>query len=386
MTQKRLGICLVGTGFMGRAHSSAYRRISEFPRSGFEIGLQSVVGQDEIRLKEMRGRYGWANSSRDWMAEIRSPDVDVVDIATPTDLHAGIALAAAAAGKHVLCEKPLAMSAAEGEEMLAAVSAAGIRHAVAFNYRFVPAIALARRLILEGRLGAIRHVRAHYLQDWLADADAPMTWRLTRAAAGSGAHGDLNAHLIDLAHHLVGPIDEVVADSRTFSSVRRWPSTGKAAEVTVDDATSFLARFRCGAMGVFEASRAATGSKNRNQIEIEGSDGALRFDLERLNELQFHSAADAPDLRGFRTILVTEPQHPFLAHWWPPGHLLGWEHAHVHLIAAFLNDIVTGDCTAPTFEDGLACQRVLEACERSVNERRWIATGFADPDRNEGCQ
>jgi predicted dehydrogenase len=374
MRQKKLGICLIGTGFMGRAHSSAYRRISEFPQSNFDIDLQSIVGVDESRRQEMRNRYGWAKSSGDWMAEIQRPHVDVVDIATPTDLHADIAIASATAGKHILCEKPLAMSVAEGEGMLAAATAAGVRHSVSFNYRFVPAIQLARRLILEGRLGGIRHFRAHYLQDWLAAADAPMSWRLTRKAAGSGAHGDLNAHLVDLAHYLVGPIDEVVANSKTFVPVRRWPS-GKAADVTVDDATSVLARFRCGAMGIFEASRAATGSKNRNLIEIEGSEGALRFDLERLNELQFYSAADAPDLRGFRTILVTEPEHPFLAHWWPPGHMLGWEHAHVHLIAAFLNDIVTGDRTAPTFEDGLACQLVLEACDQSVAERRWIATG-----------
>ena len=259
--------------------------------------------------------------------------------------------------------------------MLAAASAAGVRHAVAVNYRVVPASQLARRLIQGGGIGDIRHFRAHYLQDWLATADAPMTWRLARETAGSGAHGDLNAHLIDLAHYLVGPVDEVVANSKTFVPVRCWPSTGKAAEVTVDDATSFLARFRCGAMGVFEASRAATGSRNRNQIEIEGSEGALRFDLERLNELQFYSAADTPELRGFRTILVTEPEHPFLSHWWPPGHMLGWEHAHVHLIATFLNDIVTGERAAPTFEDGLACQRVLQACDHSVSERRWIATG-----------
>jgi predicted dehydrogenase len=375
MTQKRLGICLIGTGFMGRAHSSAYRRISELPQAEFEITLQSIVGLDEARRRDIHDRYGWAKSGEDWMAEIQSPHVDVVDITTPTDLHAEIATASATAGKHVLCEKPLAMSVAEAEQTLAAATAAGVRHAVAFNYRFVPAIQLARRLIEQGQLGDIRHFRAHYLQDWLVSSEAPMSWRLSREVAGSGAHGDLNAHLIDLAHYLIGPIEEVVADSRTFVPTRRWPSTGETAEVTVDDATCFLARIRDGATGVFEASRVASGSKNRNEVEVEGSKGALRFNLERLNELTVYSTEDAPDIRGFRKVLVTEPEHPFLAHWWPPGHLLGWEHAHVHLIATFLNDIATGGHAAPTFEDGLACQKVLEACERSVRERQWVATG-----------
>ncbi len=375
MTQKRLGICLIGTGFMGRAHSSAYRRISEFRKAEFEIVMQSIVGLDEDRRQEIRDRYGWAQSGQDWIAEIQNPHIDLVDIATPTDLHADIAIASATAGKHVLCEKPLAMSVAEAEQMLAAATVAGVRHAVAFNYRFVPAIQLARRVIKEGRLGRIRHFRAHYLQDWLATSEAPMSWRLDREIAGSGAHGDLNAHLIDLAHYLVGPIEEVVADSRTFVPTRRWPLTGETANVTVDDATCFLARFRDSAMGVFEASRAATGSKNRNEIEIEGSEGALRFNLERLNELLVYFSEDPSDIRGFRKILVTEPEHPFLTHWWPPGHLLGWEHAQVHLIAAFLNDIATGDHSAPTFEEGLACQKVLEACERSCREQQWVATG-----------
>lgn len=337
--------------------------------------MQSIVGLDEDRRQEIRDRYGWAQSGQDWIAEIQNPHIDLVDIATPTDLHADIAIASATAGKHVLCEKPLAMSVAEAEQMLAAATVAGVRHAVAFNYRFVPAIQLARRVIKEGRLGRIRHFRAHYLQDWLATSEAPMSWRLDREIAGSGAHGDLNAHLIDLAHYLVGPIEEVVADSRTFVPTRRWPLTGETANVTVDDATCFLARFRDSAMGVFEASRAATGSKNRNEIEIEGSEGALRFNLERLNELLVYFSEDPSDIRGFRKILVTEPEHPFLTHWWPPGHLLGWEHAQVHLIAAFLNDIATGDHSAPTFEEGLACQKVLEACERSCREQQWVATG-----------
>lgn len=376
MARDSLGICLIGTGFMGRAHSSAYRRISEFPQEAFKIRLQSIVGLDAERRAAIRTQYGWKSDSPDWRSAIADQDVGLVDIATPTNLHAEIAAAAAAAGKHVLCEKPLAMNVGIAEQMLAAAKGSGVRHAVAFNYRFVPAIQLARQLIHEGRLGDIRHFRGRYLQDWLSMPEAPMSWRLNKQTAGSGTHGDLNSHLVDLAHFLVGPIDSVVGDQQTFVQERQWPSA-EIGHVSVDDSTSFLARFRCGATGSFEASRMATGSKNRNQIEIEGSRGALRFDLERLNELQFYSAEDPSHIRGFRTILVTEAEHPFLTHWWPPGHGLGWEHAHVHLIAAFLNDIATGAATTPTFEDGVACQRVLDAVERSAEERRWMPTESA---------
>jgi predicted dehydrogenase len=362
-----LGIALIGTGFMGHAHSAAFRQIGMgFPELP-AIRLQSIVGRKPEPREALRSRYGWTNGSDDWKSVIGRADIDLVDIATPTDLHAPIAIAAVRADKHVLCEKPMGLSVAEAEAMLEAAESAGVRHAIAFNYRFLPAIQLAKRIIADGRLGRIYHFRAHYLQDWLADAEAPMSWRLDRSVAGAGAHGDLNAHLIDLAHFLHGPIAEVAGQSATFVPVR----SGQA--VTVDDATSFLARFSDGALGTFEASRMATGSKNRNQIEIEGSKGALRFDLERLNELQFTSADDPPDLRGFRTILATEPTHPFLKHWWPPGHVLGWEHAHVHLIATFLDDISTGGENAPTFRDGLACQRVIEAVERSVADTCWTA-------------
>jgi predicted dehydrogenase len=314
------------------------------------------------------------SDSNDWWAAIRRPEIALVDIATPTDLHADIAIAALDAGKHVLCEKPLAMTIAEAEAIQMAAQSGKARFAVAFNYRFVPAIQLARQIIAEGRLGRLYHVRACYLQDWLASPEAPMSWRLDKDRAGSGVLGDLGAHVIDLAHFLVGPMTEVVGQTATLVGERKGPD-GKPGAVTVDDAANFLARFESGALGTFTVSRMATGSKNRNRIEIEGDRGALRFDLERLNELEFYSADDPPHLRGFRTILATEPEHPFLKQWWPPGHTLGWEHAHIHLIASFLNDIVTGTTTAPTIDDGVACQRVLEAVERSANAGRWVKIG-----------
>jgi predicted dehydrogenase len=371
---ENLGICLIGAGFMGRAHSAAYRNCQTILPFGRQIILQSIVGRTEHARTQLRERYGWLSDSNDWRAAIRQPGVALVDIATPTDIHAEIAIAALEAGKHVLCEKPLAMTVAEAEAIQAAARNSAARFAVAFNYRFVPAIQLARQIIAEGRLGRIYHFRGRYLQDWLASPEVPMSWRLDRQQAGSGVLGDLGAHIIDLAHVLVGPMTEVQGQATTLVS-ERGTLDGKTAGVTVDDASSFLARFANGAVGVFETSRMATGSKNRNQIEIEGERGAIRFDLERLNELEFYSADDPPRLRGFRTILATEPRHPFLEHWWPPGHVLGWEHAHIHLIASFLNDIVTGETTAPTIADGVACQRVLEAVEQSAASGCRLAIG-----------
>jgi predicted dehydrogenase len=367
---ENIGICLIGAGFMGRAHSSAYRAAQSILPFGERILMQSIVSrsaQDRMRLRQ---HYGWKDGADDWKAAIQRPDIALVDIATPTNLHAEMTIAALAAGKHVLCEKPLAMDVAEAEAMLAAARSSRAHAGVAFNYRFVPAIRLAKRLIDEGRVGRIYHFRARYLQDWLASPDMPMSWRLDRQQAGSGVLGDLGAHIVDLAHFLVGPMTDVVGQTTTFVDARS-STGGKTGQVTVDDASSFLTRFANGAAGVFEASRMSTGSKNRNQFEIEGDRGALRFDLERLNELEFYSADDPHHMRGFRTILATEPEHPFLEHWWPPGHTLGWEHAHIHLIASFLNDIVSGETTVPTIEDGVACQRVLQAVEQSAAEGRW---------------
>ena len=359
---------------MGHAHSAAFRNIQAISPFGRQVVLQSIVARTEHDRTQLRDRYGWRGDSDDWREAIQKPEIALVDIATPTDLHAEIAIAALKAGEHVLCEKPLAMTVAEAGAIQAAAQASTARFAIAFNYRFVPAIQLARQIIAEGRLGRLYHFRARYLQDWLASPETPMSWRLDKGRAGSGVLGDLGAHAIDLAHFLVGPMTEIVGQTATLVGERRWPN-GKAGTVTVDDTASFLTRFQGGTLGSFEVSRMATGSKNRNQIEIEGDRGALRFDLERLNELEFYSADDPPHLRGFRTILVTEPEHPFLKHWWPPGHMLGWEHAHIHLIASFLSDIVDGTTTAPTVADGVACQRVLEAVELSASGGRWVKVG-----------
>jgi predicted dehydrogenase len=369
-----LGICLIGAGFMGRAHSAALRNIRGILPFGPQVSLQSIVSRTEHERRLLRERYGWRSDSADWRTAIRQQGIALVDITTPTDLHTEIAIAALEAGKHVLCEKPLAMNVAEAEAIQAAARSSAGRFAIAFNYRFVPAIQLAHQIIAEGRLGRLYHFRARYLQDWLASPAAPMSWRLDKGRAGLGVLGDLGAHVIDVAHFLVGSMTAVVGQMATDVGARKWPN-GKPGRVTVDDTSSFLTRFKSGAHGVFEASRMATGSKNRNQIEVEGERGALRFDLERLNELEFYSADDPPHLRGFRTILVTEPAHPFLEHWWPPGHMLGWEHAHTHLIASFLNDIVNGTTTAPTIDDGMACQRVLEAVEQSAIAGCWTQIG-----------
>lgn len=359
---------------MGRVHSAAYRNIQSILPFGRQIVLQSIVSRAPSERSQLRERYGWSSDSGDWQTVVRQPDIALVDIVTPTDLHAAIAIAALGAGKHVLCEKPLAITVPEAEAIQVAARKSPGRFAVAFNYRFVPAVQLARQIIAEGRLGRIYHFRARYLQDWLASPDAPMSWRLDRQRAGSGVLGDLGAHVVDLAHFLVGPMTELVGQTATLVGERKVTAETKV-PVTVDDASSFLTRFANGATGVFETSRMATGSKNRNQIEIEGERGALRFDLERLNELEFYSVDDPPHLRGFRTILATEPMHPFLNHWWPPGHILGWEHAHIHLIASFLSDIVTGETSVPTIADGVACQRVLQAVEQSAGEERWVSIG-----------
>ncbi len=371
---ENLGICMIGAGFMGRAHSAAYRNIQTILPFGRQITMQSIVSRAADERSQLRERYGWHSDSGDWWVAIRQPDIALVDIATPTDLHAEIAIAALAAGKHVLCEKPLAMTVPQAEAIQAAARNSAGQFAVAFNYRFVPAIQLARQIITEGRLGRIYHLRARYLQDWLSSPDAPMSWRLDKQRAGSGVLGDLGAHVIDLAHFLVGPMTELVGQTATLVGERKV-TTDESVPVTVDDASSFLTRFANGATGAFETSRMATGSKNRNQIEIEGDRGAIRFDLERLNELEFYSVDDPPHLHGFRTILATEPEHRFLNYWWPPGHTLGWEHAHTHLIASFLSDIVNEETTVPTIADGVACQRVLHAVEQSAAERRWVDIG-----------
>nr|BFD81649.1 Gfo/Idh/MocA family oxidoreductase [Streptomyces sp. Xyl84] len=387
-TKPALRVGMVGYAFMGAAHSQGWRtvgRVFDLPRRPV---LAAVCGRDAAAVRAAADRYGWAGAETDWRDLIARDDIDLVDICTPGDSHAEIALAALAAGKHVLCEKPLANTVAEAEEMARAAEAARARGQVAmvgFNYRRVPATALARRMVAEGRLGTLRHVRVTYLQDWLVDPGFPLTWRLRRELAGSGALGDLGAHIVDLAQYLAGEnLAGVSALTETFVRERPLPvsaGTGLTAapapataaapavrtgQVTVDDAAVFTGRFGSGALASFEATRYATGRKNALRIELNGGRGSLAFDLERLNELWFHDGTEPGEHAGFRRILVTEPGHPYLEAWWPPGHGLGYEHTFVHQARDLVHAVARGTGAEPSFADGLQVQRVLAAVEESA--------------------
>ena len=372
-----IGIGMVGYAFMGRAHSLAWHAVSRAFDVPLRPRLAAICGRDKAATRAAADRLGWAAAETDWRALIARDDVDLIDIAAPGDLHAPIAIAALEAGKHVLCEKPLANTLAEATAMSAAADAAypgGARAMVGFNYRRVPALALARQLVADGRLGTLRHLRAVYLQDWLADPAAPMTWRMQAEHAGSGALGDLGAHVVDLARYLSGgEITGVSAISATFVGSRPWADGSGRGTVTVDDAVVFTGKLASGALASFEATRYATGRKNGLRIELNGSAGSLAFDLERLNELEFFSVADpGGDVSGFRRVLVTEATHPYLAAWWPPGHTLGWEHTFTHQARDLLTAVADGDQPSPSFADGLAVQRVLHAVQTSAaNGNSW---------------
>ncbi|WP_329373824.1 Gfo/Idh/MocA family oxidoreductase [Streptomyces sp. NBC_00669] len=370
---------MVGHAFMGAAHSHAWRTAGRFFDLPRRVEMAAVCGRDAESVRASAERYGWESYETDWRALVARPDIDVVDICTPGDSHTEIALAALAAGKHVLCEKPLANSVEEAEEMAVAAEearAAGVRSMVAFNYRRVPALALARQLVADGRLGRIHQVRAQYLQDWLVDPEFPLAWRLRKDRAGSGALGDLGAHSIDAAQYLTGQrISSVGALLETFVAERPLPASssglsGTASSergaVTVDDAAVFTARFEGGAIGVFEATRFATGHKNAMRIEISGSLGSLAFDAESMNELAFHDRTEDAATAGFRKLLVTEPTHPYMAAWWPPGHLIGYEHSFTHQVRDFVTAVAEGTDPRPSFADGLQVQRVLAAVESSA--------------------
>ena len=380
MQDAPLRIAVIGNGFMGRIHTQAWRTAPRFFDLGREIELIVLVGRRPEGAAAARD-LGWPEYATDWRDVVTRPDIDVVDICTPGDTHAEIALAALAAGKHVLCEKPLANSVEEADRMVAAAASASSVAMCGFSYRRTPALAAARALIAEGALGEIRHVRAQYLQDWLSDPDAPHTWRLDRKRAGSGTLGDIGAHSIDTAQWLLGDdITAVSAVLRTFVSTRP-PLAGQAGlggvggsgdrlPVTVDDAAAFTATFAGGALGVFEATRMATGRRNANRIEVNGSLGSVAFDFERMNELEYYRADDPSGAQGFRRIQVTEPEHPYAGAWWPAGHGLGYEHLFTHqivdLVRAIGGDL---DAAAPSFADAADVQRVLAAvAESAANE------------------
>ena len=371
MPKAKLRVAMVGCEFMGRAHANAWRQAPRFFELPLEPVLQGVCARDGAKLEAAAAKLGFAEHTTDWRTAIRRPDVDVVDICTPGDSHAEIAIAAAQAGKAIVCEKPLANTVAEAEAMAAAVRAAGVANLVCHNYRRVPAIALAQRFVAEGRLGTVHHFRGAYLQDWIVDPAFPRVWRLERAKAGSGALGDIGSHQVDLARHLIGEIAEVSGLLHTFIAERPLPGGGGKGRVDVDDAALALVRFAGGAIGSLEGTRFATGRKNANRFEINGSRGSVAFDLERLNELELYEEQGANS--GFRSVLATDASHPYVGAWWPPGHVLGYEHSFVHTIADFLGALARGEAASPSFADGLANQRVLAAIERSAASKCWEA-------------
>jgi predicted dehydrogenase len=382
MEQGEIGVGLVGYKFMGRAHSNAYRQVASFFDVDPAPRMAAICGRDEVGVREAADTLGWDSYETDYRKLIARDDIDLVDVVTPGNTHREIVLTALEAGKHVLCEKPLANTLAEAREMLTAARNAGTVNMVCFNYRRAPAVQLAQKLVEEGRLGEIRHWRATYLQDFIMDPSFPLIWRLQKEVSGSGALGDIGAHIIDLAHFVVGPISEVTGMTETFVEERplEEASAGgglsasggtQMGEVTVDDAAAFLARFENGAIGTFEATRFAAGRRNQNSFEVNGSRGSVAFDLERMNELEVFFTEDEPDVQGFRTVNVTEPDHPYTGAWWPPGHILGYEHTFVHTIKDLMDGIKLGKSPAPTFEDGYRCQAVLDAVERSAASGEW---------------
>lgn len=384
-----LRVAMIGYGFMGAAHSQGWRVAPRFFDLPLHPSMDVVVGRHGDAVAAAAAKWGWRESATDWREVIARDDVDVVDVVTPGDSHAEIAIAALEAGKHVLCEKPLANTVAEAEAMADAASRAaarGIRSMVGFTYRRVPATAFARQLVASGRLGEIRQVRGEYLQDWLMDPEAPMTWRLQKEHAGSGALGDIGAHAIDLAEYITGlSVDSVSGVLETIVAERpllgesvglSGTASAERGTVTVDDVALFSGRLSNGALASFEATRFRTGRKNALRVEVSGTLGALAFDLERLNELEFHDATLPADEQGFRRILVTEHDHPYLAPWWPPGHMLGYEHGFAHQVVDFVSAIAGGAQPEPSFADGLHVQRVLDAVERSsANGSAWTSTG-----------
>ena len=366
MTSEPLSVGMLGYGFMGDAHANALRSLPQFFPDAPEVSLDVLVGRDEQAAGEAAERLGFERVATDWRDAIG--DVDVFYNLGPNDVHVEPSIAALREDVHVLCEKPLAPTVDAAERMADAAAASDATAAVGFNYRFVPAVQYAKRLVGEGAIGELRHARFRYLQDWLVDADAPWTWRMSADSAGSGALGDLGAHSFDLARFLVGEVDAVSGHRETFVDERVPEGKTEPRPVTVDDAFAAHAEFENGAMGTFEATRYATGRKNGHTFELDGSEGALRFDLERLNELEVRRG----DGRGFETVLVTEDDDPYGEHWWPAGHVLGWEHTFVHENSEFLTAAAGDGGFDPGFDDGLAVQQLLDAVERSDDRREWV--------------
>ncbi|WP_127583235.1 Gfo/Idh/MocA family protein [Paenibacillus koleovorans] len=371
--KKTLNVGLIGYNFMGRAHTHGLKNLYMMaddlqvtPR------LHTICGRNEGEVERVAGKLGWEKWSTSWESVVDDPEIDIIDIASPGNTHCEIAVAAAQKGKHILCEKPLATTLGEAEQMLAAVESGGAMHLVNFNYRRVPAVMLAKRLIEEGRLGAIISFKGFYQQDWTLDDELPFIWRFDKAVAGAGSMADKGSHIIDLARYLIGEFEEVSAAMEIFVKERPIAGGGQKRVVTTDDAAVFTARFACGALGVFETNRMSSGRKNGLWFEVNGTEGSVRFELERLNELQVYSRRDPEDCQGFRQVLVTQASHPYIRYWWPPGHLIGWEHTFTHQFYELFRAIETGQLPSPNFRDGLVCQKVIEAINQAAVEKRWV--------------
>jgi predicted dehydrogenase len=375
MTKKPLKIGLVGYGFMGRTHSNAFAKVNRFFDLPYRPVLQAICARDAGKVAAFAEQWGYGSTETDWRKLVDRSDIDLIDIASPNDTHAEIAIAAAAAGKMVLCEKPLGRSAAESERMVQAVESAGVANMVWYNYRRVPAVTLAKQLIDEGRLGKIFHYRAKFLQDWTISADLPQggagLWRLDVNVAGSGVTGDLLAHCIDTAMWLNGAIDQVTAMTETFVKERPHALTGRVEKVGIDDASAFLARFQNGSLATFEATRYARGHKALYTLEINGEHASIFWDLHDLHRLEYFDHGDEGRLRGWRSIHISDGDHPYMKNWWVPGLQIGYEHTFVHQVADFLAGLGEGRVPGPSFRDGLATDYVTDAVLRSAGSGRW---------------
>ena len=376
MARKTLRLGLVGTGFMGRAHSNAFRQIAPFFDTGYDLKLQAVCSRSASAAEAFATRWGYATHETDWRALINRDDIDVIDVASPNDTHRDIAIAAADAGKMVLCEKPLGRNADESREMAAAVARAGVPNMVWYNYRRAPAVMLAHEIIASGALGRVFHYRAKFLQDWTISGavkqGGPALWRLDANVAGSGVTGDLLAHCIDLAGWLNGPLKEVAALTEIFIGEREDAVTGQLRPVTIEDASLFLCRFANGSIGNFEATRYARGHKALHTFEINGERASIAWDLHNLHLLDYFDHGDASEVRGWRTIHVTDGDHPYMRHWWVPGLQIGYEHTFTHQMADFL-DSLDAKASVPTFRDALATDLAVEAVLKSGASRTWVA-------------
>ncbi len=368
--QTNLNVGIIGAQFMGKAHTNAWSDVGRFYDLPFNPVKKAACDINPEAKEAFANRYGWESFETSWEDLIARDDIDIIDICTPNVTHKSIAIAAAKVGKHVICEKPLAMNSGEAKQMYEAANQAGVIHMTAFNYRRVPAIQYAKQMIEDGKLGRIYHFNAFYLQDFFADPEFMWMWRCDKEVAGSGAHGDMNAHIIDLGRFLIGEFDTVSGFMETFTK-ERPKQDGTMGKVTVDDATSFMTRFKNGVMGSFNVSRCASGRKNHMRLEIYGSRGSLVFNLERLNELEYFSEDDNPGDKGFRTILVTENEHPYLHRWWPAGHIIGWEHTFIHEIGDFLTATADKNKVKPDFYDGYRCQQVLDVVMESAENNQW---------------